>query len=202
MSSFSSNHGSRMVAMTPPNQSSLMDYQPMLSPPTSFGSSAPAVSFIHDPSSLWRHNSDFIGLHSSPRESSSSSMDYLLGTSPFSQQPLTKLSSSLKVFDDVNDVMLPSSLNNDLFTPIELEQRRARQQLTTPDAINIPNTTAENFNSRHSSISSKPSFLPEDDEVQFYMEDDEGYDHKAVLAKFNNRSTSDKYQFPSLLNRP
>ncbi|KAI8328680.1 hypothetical protein EDC96DRAFT_530174 [Choanephora cucurbitarum] len=160
-----------------------------------FGSSAPAVSLFHhhyqqlseqqQQQNVWRNPQsprtnmspdDFIGLHSSPRESS----DYLLGTSPFANY---RLYSSVKsnnsgffnntndyrrqssfanntpttaptvgsygtIFDDnhtssffshqqpqqhqeqgydLNDAMLPSSLN-DLFTPTELQLRKVRQQ--------------------------------------------------------------------------
>ncbi|CEI91834.1 hypothetical protein CU097_012459 [Rhizopus azygosporus] len=135
-----------------------------------FASSAPAVSLFHQQfndqsSSLWRNQSprtnmisaDFIGLRSSPRESSdhllfgstssSSSRTYLHprnnGYSNFSSSiPETNQnywhpnSSNNNYLNntldndgglDLNDAMLPSSLN-DLFTPTELQARKLRQQ--------------------------------------------------------------------------
>ncbi|KAG0741409.1 hypothetical protein G6F64_003536 [Rhizopus arrhizus] len=129
-----------------------------------FASSAPAVSLFgqYESSLLWRNSSprtnmsstDFIGLHSSPRES----MDHhhhLFGSSsssnnrPYLPTTTTARNNSHSYFSnnfstsipehnqrsfinndhgyDLNDAMLPSSLN-DLFTPTELQARRLREQ--------------------------------------------------------------------------
>lgn len=175
-----------------------------------FASSAPAVSLfgqqLGEPS-LWgqspRSHRDLIGLHSSPRESSD-----LLSNSPYLNNGyFSNGSFSIPLNQDhiydLNDAMLPSSLN-DLFTPTELHARRLRQQedtvsLTSNDwkvpfltkndymsyedkmknsttsAINIPggNTNHESMINNSNYLQDDPISLQHDDEVQFFMEDDE-----------------------------
>ncbi|KAG1469740.1 hypothetical protein G6F56_003084 [Rhizopus delemar] len=206
-------------------------------------------------------SADLIGLHSSPRESSdhllfgsssSSNRPYLQSRSSnngyFSSESFSTISElnqrrpipmngKLNNNDhgfDLNDAMLPSSLN-DLFTPAELQARRIRQQekqhqqyslsptnsdwlldnsntqrqwrvpfltktnesildyenrlpkSTTP-AINIPGGNINHETSNNdSTIYSHPQddLLSQDDEVQFFMEDDEltqynPNDHKSL----------------------
>ncbi|KAI7896943.1 uncharacterized protein EV154DRAFT_491295 [Mucor mucedo] len=120
---------------------------------------------------------------------------------------------------DLNDAMLPSSLN-DLFTPNELHARSLRQQsreMAVPPpssfespwrvpssfgetaAINIPcgnNTTSG------SSGTSSGSYLQgqhnDDDEFQFFMEDDEAvtFDH------MNTKPPVTPYTMPPLISLP
>lgn len=272
-----------------------------------FASSAPAVSllnqFNHD--QLWGQSprngnmisNDFIGLRSSPRESS----DHLLGGSPFSSNQLSRSVQSASynrqqqhqqqqqqhdLGYDLNDAMLPSSLN-DLFTPRELQVRRVRQQETSePFASYSPSHTASSYNmngsntwtsrdvsqqqwrvpfltkssqnelmartssdyennnrlstaainipgggSSSSGTGSTSSYLIQqddllsgglsqlqiqDDEVQFYMEDDEAVtykDHKTLDLTNNhdnastnntitNTTNTTAYTFPSLISLP
>lgn len=117
-------------------------------------------------------------------------------------------------YDDLNDAMLPSSLN-DLFTPSELQVRRVRQQeSSTLDnrvpfynmksaeyeenegtaAINIPGV----INGSGSSGTGSSDYLQQredDDDVQFFMEDDEAvtYDHH-MNTKYS--------EYPSLISLP
>ncbi|KAF1800275.1 hypothetical protein FB192DRAFT_1285023 [Mucor lusitanicus] len=96
------------------------------------------------------HPQDFMGMRSSPRETQP---DPFLGTSPFSSRLSSSVSNSNTIHNngimqspplrgessasggqdnyDLNDAMLPSSLN-DLFTPSELQVRRVRQQEQYP----------------------------------------------------------------------
>jgi hypothetical protein len=261
-----------------------------------FASSAPAVSLFHqfNNEQLWRQSprsngnmisNDFIGLRSSPRESS----DHLLASSPFSNNRLscsvqsTSYNRQQQQQDlgyDLNDAMLPSSLN-DLFTPRELQVRRVRQQetssesfmsyslsrtassfdinnwtsrdisqqqqqwrvpfltkstqnemmaMTCPDyddnsnnrlctaAINIPGGGTSSSSGTGSSgsyllqqedlLSSLSQLQIQDDEVQFFMEDDEAVDHKTFDMTHNSNNTSSTtndttvYTFPSLISLP
>ena len=144
-------------------------------------------------------------------------------------------------YDDLNDAMLPSSLN-DLFTPTELHHRRVRQQesvednsrtIAPPSSLDTRNYRLEPFYSSKSSLQSgyedslvegtaainipgginssssgtgssegysqqREDFLQHDDEVQFFMEDDEAvtYDTKDHM---NNKPA---YTFPSLISLP
>jgi hypothetical protein len=141
-----------------------LDHRSFLNDP--FGTSAPASLLFQQQQDVWARN------NRSPRTVSTNeaTTDYLLGTSPFSNNrgysTSQQLSSSLRsnggggsyfnsiptadsssyrrlsylsppatatatnndqYEEDLNDAMLPSSLN-DLFTPTELHVRRVRQQ--------------------------------------------------------------------------
>ncbi|KAG2233028.1 hypothetical protein INT48_007604 [Thamnidium elegans] len=240
--------------------SNSLDHRSFLHDP--FASSAPAVSLFHTNTGeqLWRNqqqqqqtsrttaassmiSNDFIGVRSSPRESS----DHLLG-SYRQQQALSSsvrsnsgyfnsipvensMSSSYRrqqnfgSIDDLNDAMLPSSLN-DLFTPTELHARSLRQQETIYDnsqtwrmpffkqddegsaAINIPggNNSGSSGGSSGSYLqgnqNNNEDFL-HDDDVQFFMEDDEAvtYDHMNNTTT-NNVKSNQNYTFPSLISLP
>ncbi|CEP17823.1 hypothetical protein [Parasitella parasitica] len=160
----------QMMGFSPSN----IDHRSFLHDP--FASSAPAVSLLHlheQQQQLWRNqgrttlNPDIMGIRSSPREAAP---DPFLGTSPFS----TRLSSSVSNNNnsnagsiqsppmryqptsfgstgqdnyDLNDAMLPSSLN-DLFTPSELQVRRVRQQ------EHYPSNQVESWSMRDSLASS------------------------------------------------
>ncbi|KAI9247645.1 hypothetical protein BY458DRAFT_527119 [Sporodiniella umbellata] len=182
--------------------------RPFLGDP--FASSAPAVSLFGQQlgeSSLWgqspRSHRDPIGLYSSPRESS----DILGSNSYLNSGYFSSSGFSIPTHHDhgydLNDAMLPSSLN-DLFTPTELHARRLRQQEdtvslasgdwkvpflskndcinyndktannTSISAINIPGGNSNHQNTINNYIQQDELISPQhDDEVQFFMEDDE-----------------------------
>ncbi|KAI9361040.1 hypothetical protein BD770DRAFT_408861 [Pilaira anomala] len=238
-----------------------LDHRSFLS--DAFGSSAPAVSLFNTTNGgteqLWRTNppppsqqqrtNDFIGLRSSPRETSD---HHLLNYNRPSTNTITTHSSSSvrsnngyfnipenrrnitngynhphphqhqhhhhssSSIDDLNDAMLPSSLN-DLFTPTELHARSLRQQESsyepwrvpffegTTAAINIPSGqhtsgSSGNEGSNSSYLQGQPE---DDDEVQFFMEDDEAvtYDHMNN-TKPTATTSSSSYNFPSLISLP
>lgn len=254
------------------HMSNSLDHRSFLHDP--FASSAPAVSLFHTSTGeqLWRNpqqqqqtsrtintaassmiSNDFIGVRSSPRESS----DHLLGGSYRQQSSVrsnsgyfnsipvenNSMSSSYRrqqqqlpqqqmqqqqqqnygSIDDLNDAMLPSSLN-DLFTPTELHARSLRQQETIFDnsqtwrmpffkqddegsaAINIPggNNSGSSGGSSGSYLqgnqNNNEDFL-HDDDVQFFMEDDEAvtYDHMNNTAHVKSNQN---YTFPSLISLP
>lgn len=162
----------QMMSFSPSN----IDHRSFLHDP--FASSAPAVSLLHlheQQQQLWRNQGrtalnhpDIMGIRSSPRET----QDPFLGTSPFSNRLSSSVSNNNNNNSnglmqsppiryqptsfgsmgqdnyDLNDAMLPSSLN-DLFTPSELQVRRVRQQEHFPN-----NNNADNWSLRDSSSSS------------------------------------------------
>jgi hypothetical protein len=117
-------------------------------------------------------------------------------------------------FDDVNDAMLPSSLN-DLLTPSELQLRRAREQedLLMEQYSSLPARTWS-MHPAQSSIGSKSSWLDDyklassrpsdthdpldmtDDDVQFFMEDDQ-----PPPDKKQHQHTPTPFVFPALIPR-
>lgn len=222
-----------------------IDHRSFLNDP--FASSAPAVSLFQG-EHLWRTQprTQMIGVRSSPRESdqfqqNSPLFNYRqqqqqsssLRSGYFNNQPQPfayPVGSSSSIDDyhgqqqqngyDLNDAMLPSSLN-DLFTPNELHARSLRQQSTAPPssfespwripssfgetaAINIP--CGNNMTSGSSGTSSG-SYLQghqnDDDEFQFFMEDDEAvtFDHMNTKPSTNNPNHT-PYTMPSLISLP
>lgn len=123
-------------------------------------------------------------------------------------------------YDDLNDAMLPSSLN-DLFTPSELHVRSLRQQESSTlenrvpfynnmksrtteyednkgtAAINIPGVTngsGGNSSGTGTGVSDYLQQREDDDDVQFFMEDDEAVTYDHMNSKYNN--------YPSLISLP
>ncbi|KAI8976951.1 hypothetical protein BDB01DRAFT_852917 [Pilobolus umbonatus] len=174
--------------------------------------SAPSVSLFRQlEDEVWRRPNDLIGLRSPE--------DPLLGTS------FVKSSSYYEEGYDLNDAMLPSSLN-DLFTPNELQARRMREQesyyYTNPLSESLPNwstfstrewrtpflqeesTSAINIPKSNHVTRSDTMYVPSENTLSRMMsqQDDEVQffmdDHLEPLESIDNK----KEYFPALLSLP
>lgn len=164
----------QMMSFSPSN----IDHRSFLHDPFASSAPAVSLLHLHEQQQqLWRNQGrtalnppDIMGIRSSPRET----QDPFLGTSPFSNRLSSSVSNNHNNSNsnglmqsppiryqptsfgsmgqdnyDLNDAMLPSSLN-DLFTPSELQVRRVRQQEHFPNN----NNNADNWSIRDSSSSS------------------------------------------------